>query len=190
MRGEQLEKMIDVVAPALIVEPERLALDERLQIGREISRLRHRRAMHQHRDDEHVAGKPGGDLGADEILGFVDPPQARRRARAEPLRSNDHQQHTARSDRSMQDVDKVLAGFDVVDVHEDRALAESCGQRVIEAANVTRAVVAAVADENAWNLRHVSHPPSLLLQAVNVLFCKEESLAEGGVCSRIATFSG
>jgi hypothetical protein len=94
----------------------------------------------------------------DEIVRVVQPTGAGDIGRREPLPADDREQNVAGTDGLVQDLGEVHAGLDVRDVHEHELGAEMGAQPVEEGSRVSRAVVAAVADEDPGH----QESPSLL----------------------------
>ena len=77
----------------------------------------------------------------------------------EPTRSDDDKDDRARIERVLDRVDEVLAGVEVVDIHE-QVLAPLVRKLVVEAARRSCRVAAAIADEDAdRHLRPCANDP-------------------------------
>src|SRR6185312_11541356 len=99
---------------------------------------------------DHVPSLERGlHLQADEVVGVLEPAGAAGVGDRRPLRANNGQQHVAGVERFVDALREVLSRLDGADVHEDRALAEVAGKRVVQAAGITGRVLPSIADEDA-----------------------------------------
>ena len=138
---------LDVVVPARVGELAGIAARERAQAARQLSLGRHRRAVHQNRDDLDVGPLERAlDLAPDEILGVVEPaPVAVLGAR--PARP-DHDDADLRGVHHALDVlDEVHARLDR-HVAKDPLLAEAVLQITVQLPRPAGRVGAPVVDED------------------------------------------
>ncbi len=158
-------------APDLVDQP--LRLDAELLVGqaqhvpaqqggergRDVVGPRQLGALHQDRHDAHVALEGGLDLQPHEVV-LLEQARAGAVGGAQPVGSDDRQQHVARLDGVADHLGEVEPERDRVDVHEDVGVAEGLGQPVVQPAGVGSRVVASVVDEH---LRcSVGHRPTRL----------------------------
>jgi hypothetical protein len=125
-------------------------MGERPKALREVVRIGHLSAAHQHGDYGHlVATERGLDLEPDEVVRVREARPAVGVGDHRPSRAHDHQQHVALADRVLDPPHEVDPGRQV-HVDEHMRLAEARHHRVIEPPGVSRRVLAAVADEQLW----------------------------------------
>ena len=148
--------------PLLVGQLDGLPADQRLQVFGELVHRRHGGAVEQHRDDADVALQGGAGFEADEVVRVVQPAAAAGVFGVEPFVADQHDQHPARGDGTLDGVDKVGARLDPFHVHEHAVGAEVGGQAVVQPAGVAGRVVASVADENPV---HGRCPHAVVLQA-------------------------
>ena len=109
----------------------RIAEREVFQRHRQLARLRHDGAVHQHRDDADPPIQGGLDLDPDRVVFLLDA-QMRALGRAQPPRPDDGDQHVAVEQGIPDVVAKIGAERDAVDVHEDRAFAKLAGEPILD----------------------------------------------------------
>ena len=156
LAAEGFLEQCDVIVESIVTDLDRLTATEIGQFGRQLVQRRHVCAADQDWNDGDPARERGGNLVTHEIVAGV-------RALAnhlEPVRT-DHRDHTvARRDRVLDRRREVLAGVNVLDVHEDAVAAKSGGQPIAQATGVSARVSAPVADEDAGHVDH-QEPPGL-----------------------------
>ena len=138
----------DVVTPATIADLDRVAPGERLHFRRQVVAVGHLRAGDEHRDQVHVGALERRlDLESDEVLGIGDPNRALVVLHGRPARAHDHDQHMTGGHHIRDPLDEVDPGREI-DIHEDVAVAELGGHRVVEAPGVRGGFLTPVADED------------------------------------------
>src|SRR5215472_3981484 len=118
------------------------------QFLRQLTRLRHLGAIQQDRDDRNVALEGYPDFDSHEIIRVIQAAVAIFIPRIEPVGSDHREQHVTLGDLLAEHLDKVDPQRDGVDVHEQEVTAELPFQPIMHAARMTRAIVAAIADED------------------------------------------
>ena len=160
LRGELLDLGDQAfhVAPEIgvVADDGRVAIGQLLEVGRQVDRAGHGRAVDQHRHDQDVlTAQPGGDLDAHEVVGVFQAALTRRIEGGHPGLPDDRQQHVAAGHLPLQGSAEVRPQRDVVHVLEDVLVTKGVQQVIVNAAGDGYAVSAAVGDEHA---RHRQAP--------------------------------
>ena len=146
---QHFDEPADIRIPAAVAQFHRLPSREQHQVFGEITRGRHRRALHQHRHDAYAASQRRSCFQADEVLGVGEPWLSGAVLAGEPVAA-DHRHHDlGRAERLVDGIDEVQPGLDADHVHEHALPAEVLRQPVKQSASVTCAVFAAIADEDS-----------------------------------------
>jgi len=119
------------------------------QFGRQGLRRRQRRLVHQQRDHPHAPDQRGADLQSYPVVGLVEPPAPELVGSRQPARADHDQTDLAGAQRGVDDTGEVLAGGDLLDIHEYPQLGKLAFEPVVQPAGMAGAVVAAIADEDS-----------------------------------------
>jgi hypothetical protein len=124
-------------------------LRERLQGVWQLVGTRHPRAAYEHRNNGNVAVKGRGDLKPHRILGILEAPVPLGIGTLKPFGTNQGEEHIARPHSLFDDLNKVLARRDRVDVHKHMVvLAKPRAEPVRESDGISAGIVTPVADEH------------------------------------------
>jgi len=145
---QRSDQQLDVGVPARMGQLDAVAKREVLQVVGQVLGTRHRRLLHEHRNDGDVALERACRLESDEIIGVVQAPLAFSVGGAQPALADDGEQHAAGSDLLLDDAAKVAARLDSGDVHEDGIPAEALAQVLKQAAGVALGIIPAIADKD------------------------------------------
>jgi hypothetical protein len=136
------------MAKMRVADVDGLTTGERLQGIRQLARLRHACPVDQNRDDSNVAGKRRRDFDRNEIIRMVEPSPAALVFHAQPVGTDDDQNHIARSHLAVQVRHEVGPGRNVVDIHKELGAAESVREPIMQPTGHTDGIISAVVDEN------------------------------------------
>ena len=150
---QRLRERFEVVVPAARRHFVRVAMCQRAHRFRQRFLARHRGALHEHWDDEPLAGERGLDLQPDPVAGIVEPPLAARVASIEPPATDDYQHHRAFRHSFFDGEPELLARADRGDVHEHARFAEAPPQVREQMPGLSLRVVPAIADEDLAHAR-------------------------------------
>src|SRR5262245_55024724 len=131
-----------------------IALRQLLQVVRQYLSLWNPTAFQEDRDNWDIALQRSRDLYANKIVGIVQSPCSVVVSCLKPIGSNDGQQHTALGDLIAEHTHEIDAKRNAIDVHEQHFFPEIDPETVKDASRMPGAVIAAVADEDAFG--HVS----------------------------------
>jgi hypothetical protein len=144
---ERLDEALRVGAEAFMREPDGVAARETLQALRQIRRARHLGVVDQDRDYALLLLKRRLDLDAHEVFRIVEAPPARL-VGGEPALADHRDQHVAACDLVAQHLHEVVAGRDIVDVHEQAFRRKGLLKPAKQGLGEARVVVAAIVDED------------------------------------------
>ena len=147
-RRQHPRQTVGVAVEAARAELERLAAHEPRKAVGQLVRPRHPCAIHEDRDDAHIARQRRFDFQADEVVGVVEPPPAALVGDRQPLVADQGQQHITRSDSRGDRRHEVVAQGDRVDVLEDLRVAEPLVEPVVQPARRIGGLFSSVTDEH------------------------------------------
>jgi hypothetical protein len=145
---ERLDEALRVGAKALMREPDGIAAREGFEAFGQFRRARHRRVVHQHRNDALFLLQRRLDLDAHEVFRTVEPPRACLVGGVEPVLADHRDQHVAARDLVVQHLHEVEARRDIVHVHEQPLGRKHLFEAAIERLGEARIVAAAIIDED------------------------------------------
>ncbi|ESY17070.1 hypothetical protein X749_31460 [Mesorhizobium sp. LNJC391B00] len=124
-----------------------LTLGQVLQIGWQGAFLWHAGAVDEHGDDAHPSLECRTDLLAHEVVGGLQPNLALLIGKRGPLRPHDRQHDFAAGQTAGKRHLKVIAGVELVDVHEDGCIRKRAVQIIVDAARHAGIGLPSVVDE-------------------------------------------
>lgn len=133
----------------LVVDLDRLASGQALEIVGQVIGAWHHRAANEHRYDANLALQSRSGLEPDEVMRVVEPASTRGVGGGDPFIANHHDQHPARADCVFDRLDKIEPGFYPLDIHEHLVCAEMACKAVVQATGITGRIVASITDEDA-----------------------------------------
>ncbi len=137
---------LDVTGERAVVDGQRVAEREALQIARQLARPRHRSPADEDGDHPQPRVERRRDLNAMDIALVIDPATTRF-VLGQPGRTDEHQNDIARFERRRDHRAEVLAEINRVDVEEDPPRVDRCGQAIVQSTRPGRRIVSPVADE-------------------------------------------
>ena len=122
---------------------------ELLQAIRQVSGLRHCRAVDQDRNDGNIAFERRLDLDADEVARIVEAAPVLTVGARNPMLADDGQEHVALADALGKDINKIEAGRDRVHIEKDILASQPVRQTIIDPPRETAGILSPIADEDA-----------------------------------------
>jgi hypothetical protein len=147
----RLNQPANVGFPPNVAQLDRVAMRERGQIGRQILCSGHRAPLDEHGNHANLfVLERGCDFNAQEVFRIVEAaPLEPGILNGQPVSTDDGEQHGAGFELVLDELDEVHAGRNVVGVLEDAVRAELRAQGGQQREHMPRAVLAAIADEDA-----------------------------------------
>lgn len=139
---------INVRTPAFVGEFDGIAVCKVLQIVRQLSGFRNRRALHPYRDDWNVTAKGRGNLEAHEVRIIFKPTFSRFIFGIQPVTADHAQQNVTLGQSLIDHFPEVSSGIDAVDVHENVVAPKLSDEVIGKPAGGFFRVVPAIADED------------------------------------------
>jgi len=133
---------------------------ELLQAVRQVSGLRHCRAVDQDRNDRNIAFERRLDLDADEVARVVEAAPVLTVGARNPMLADDSQERVALSDAVGKDINKIEAGRNRVHVEKD-VLASQPVRQTIDPPREAAGILSPIADEDAGQHVDVLAPREL-----------------------------
>ena len=139
-------KPVEIFVPALLAQFNRIALRQRLQIGRELFLGRHVGIADEDRKNAHVILERGQNLLPHRVARTIEPPLPGRVGHAQPAPANDDDTGVGFPEHFGNRFMPQDARFEKTDVSEHSARIERV-KTIVQPAGVSSAVIAAIVDE-------------------------------------------
>jgi hypothetical protein len=148
-QSQSPDQPLNVGVDGAVVDEFGITTYQSLQIVRQLSGVRDRRAIEQDRYDRYPTSEPLANLDAHEVIGVLKPSATRFAVNPLGPPSPDQRQHdVALLDPTFQELDEINADRDAIDVHEYMIAWQHLLESAVNLSCLPPRVIATIADEH------------------------------------------